>query len=102
MNKYRTIYSSAFAALFSVWFVVVITIWAELSAPLKDLLKNLTGHHWVTKSWGVVIVYLLLFAAAYNYRTVAGPVEIKRKVNHLVASSILGAIVLIGFFIWHS
>src|SRR3989344_3893952 len=64
MKKEKLVYASAIASILSIVFVVILTIWADLNAPLKDYLKSLSGHHWVTKSYGIVLVYfgaVLLF-----------------------------------------
>ncbi len=61
-NKNIKITSAALisAALVAV-FVVIITIYGELYAPLKDWLKVNFYHHWVGKSVLSVVLFLALF-----------------------------------------
>lgn len=40
--------------------VVVLTIVAELAAPVKTVLTQLMGHHWVTKGVAGLAVFVLL------------------------------------------
>ena len=94
-------YASSVAAILAIVFATVITIWAELDPGLKGFLKSVTGHHWVTKSWGVVLVYivgLILFSVL--------PKEIKdntvrRAVEWAIVAAILGALAIFSFFLWH-
>jgi ABC-type uncharacterized transport system permease subunit len=41
--------------------LAILTIWSELSKPLKDFLASLTGHHWTTKSVFSIILFILLY-----------------------------------------
>ena len=68
MNKITLIISSAYSAIISSVFVVVITIWADLAAPLKDWLKSVTGHHWTTKSVFTALIFTLVMIILYALR----------------------------------
>ncbi|OGE83491.1 MAG: hypothetical protein A3B10_03680 [Candidatus Doudnabacteria bacterium RIFCSPLOWO2_01_FULL_44_21] len=102
MNKLRLSIASVFAAECSIWFTVIITIWAELAPGLKNFLKALTGHHWVTKSWAAVIVFLVVLAFYYMTRQSANISQLTKGVNRLIMSVILGTVIVVGFFYWHS
>lgn len=101
MNKPKLIISSAYAAIVTIVFVVVITIWAELFAPLKDWLKSFSGHHWTSKS----IFSVLLFAAAtvvlYLLPRQYSDDHLKRTLGFLLVFTILGTVVITLFFTGH-
>lgn len=101
MNKTKLIISSAYAALITVIFVVVITVWAELSAPLKDWLKNFSGHHWTTKSIFSVVVYAASAVALYALFREGSGGGARRSLVLLLSGAVLGTIVLTLFFTGH-
>lgn len=101
MNKLKLISSSAYAAIITITFVVVITIWAELSAPLKDWLRSFSGHHWTSKSIFSILLYVA--ATALLYWTVYSPneVHLRRALVSLLISVTLGTIILTAFYTGH-
>lgn len=101
MQKLRIIVASSIASIASIVFVTVITIWAELSAPLKGSLQALTGHHWVTKSIGMMIVYAFVFAVAYAADGKIKPESGTKAVRALVAVTIASTLAVFLFFVWH-
>lgn len=101
MQKLRIIVASSIASIASIAFVTVITIWAELSEPLKESLKALTGHHWVTKSVSMIIVYALVFAAAYAIDGNIKPEAGVKALRSLIWAVVLGTFAIFAFFAWH-
>lgn len=101
MNRLKLIYSSATSAIFAIIVAVVITIAAEYSAAFKAFLKSWTGHHWTTKSWAVAIIYFAALAALYLSSRPPTPHTLRKILRLLVATAILGYIVLLGFYAWH-
>ncbi|MCR4278385.1 MAG: hypothetical protein NUV81_00575 [bacterium] len=101
MNKPKLIFSSAYAAIITIIFVVVITIGAELSASLKDWLKSFSGHHWTSKSIFSVLLYavatVVLYLSPYKYTDD----HLKRILDFLLASAVLGTVILTLFFMGH-
>ena len=101
MNKSKLIISSAYAAILTIIFVVVITIWAELSAPLKDWLKNFSGHHWTSKSIFSVLLYavatIVLYLSPHKY----SDDRFKKTLVFLLVFTILGTVILTLFFTGH-
>ncbi|OGY66037.1 MAG: hypothetical protein A3I89_00880 [Candidatus Harrisonbacteria bacterium RIFCSPLOWO2_02_FULL_41_11] len=97
----KLIFSSSIGATLAVIFATVITIWGELSPGMKDILKNISGHHWVTKSFGVLAVYLVVFVLTYWLGGIPTPVKVRRSLYMLLAAVILGGVAILGFFIWH-
>ncbi|MEK7589007.1 MAG: hypothetical protein AAB479_00030 [Patescibacteria group bacterium] len=100
MNKPKLINSSAYAAIITIVFIVVITIWAELSISLKDWLKNFSGHHWTSKSifsallFAVAAVVIYLLPHKYNDR-------LKGTLVFLLISTALGTVILTAFYTGH-
>lgn len=101
MHKPKLIISSAYAAIITIAFVVVITIWAELSAPLKDWLKNFSGHHWTSKSIFSVLLYAVTVTVLYFVPYKENYTHLKRTLNFLFMCSVLGTVILTLFFTGH-
>lgn len=100
-HKLKLITASAYAALLTVIFVVAITVWAELSVPLKDWLKNFSGHHWTTKSIFSVAVYAVATAVFYAVLRNRSATGAKRSLALLLWGTMLGTIILTLFFTSH-
>ena len=97
----KLIFSSSIGATLAVIFATVITIWGEFSPGLKDILKNISGHHWVTKSFGVLAVYLTVFILTYLLGGMPTPTKVRRSLCILLVMVCLGGMAILGFFIWH-
>ena len=101
MNNLKLIWSSALAAIITGIAVAVITIWADLYAPLKDILKTLTGHHWITKSLGSIILYLVLWGVLSASAGEKNGEQGKRALWLLFIFTILSALAIFAFYVWH-
>lgn len=101
MNKPKLIISSAYAAIITIVFVVVITILAELSVPLKDWLKNFSGHHWTSKSIFSVLLYAVATMVLYLSPQKHSDDRLKRILGSLLVFTILGTIIITLFFTGH-
>ena len=101
MNKPKLIISSAYAAVITIIFVVVITIFAELSAPLKDWLKNFSGHHWTSKSIFSVLIYALTTTVLYFSLPKHSNNSLKKTLGFLLILTLLGVIIITLFFTGH-
>ena len=102
MNKPKLIYASALSATLTAIFVTALTIVAELNPSLKSWLANLSGHHWTSKSWLSLGLYLISFALCYiiEHRVDARKVGI--SLSLAICSAILGIIILLLFFTAHN
>lgn len=89
------------AAITTNIFVVIITIWGELSAPLKDWLKNFSGHHWTSKSILSVLLYAATAVIFYFIFRNADETKTKKALLALLISLPLGALALTLFFAGH-
>lgn len=97
----RNMNSNALAAatVSVIWFVVLVTIGAELVAPLKSFLANVTGHHWVSKGVFAVVVFVTAYLIAARFAAEKGGDE--RSVYAVVGSAVAGGLGIFLFFVWH-
>jgi hypothetical protein len=100
-NKPKLIISSAYAAIITIVFVVVVTIWAELFAPLKDWLKNFSGHHWTSKSIFSALLYTAATIVLYLSPNKHSDTRLKETLGFLLMFTILGVIIVTLFFTGH-
>lgn len=100
MNKLNSIFASASAATTSIVLVVVMTLAAELSAPFKAWLAAFTGHHWVTKSWVALIVYILVFGFLKLTAKSATESQTRQAVFRLEMATVLGFVIILGFYLY--
>ncbi len=101
MNKPRLIFSSAVAAIITIIYAVVITIWAELSLPLKNWLVNFSGHHWTSKSIFSVLLYAVVTIVLYLIPSDPGENRLRKTLILLLVFTLLGTIALTAFFTGH-
>ena len=101
MRNLKLVFSSIISAFVAVVFVAAITVWAELSAPLKDWLKDLTGHHWVSKGVLMLAIYVLSFIIVYLFSKSTNINSVNQALKGLNWIVILGVVVIWGFFVWH-
>ncbi|MBI4128824.1 MAG: hypothetical protein HY460_02120, partial [Parcubacteria group bacterium] len=83
----RAVYSSSLAATLAIIVTTVITVWGELSPPLKDGLKDFSGHHWTTKSILVIAAYVLGFILVYVLRRNVAAQSVQRSLLALISST---------------
>ncbi|OGF67194.1 hypothetical protein A3H04_02575 [Candidatus Giovannonibacteria bacterium RIFCSPLOWO2_12_FULL_43_11c] len=102
MEKLKSIYASAYSATLTIASVVALTIGAELSAPFKNWLAGFTGHHWVTKSWISIIIFVLFFFVFRIAGKSVNELRTKRALLVLQTISILGFIAILGFYIYET
>lgn len=101
MNKPRLISASALSAIITIVFVVTITIWADLSVPLKNWLKSFSGHHWTSKSIFSALLYAGATAIFYgSFRNPSG-VVLRRLLVFLLIFMVLGVLSITAFYTGH-
>jgi hypothetical protein len=86
------------ATIATIWFVVVVTIAAEFSAPLKNLFVMIGGHHWTGKSIAAVAGFIACYLLHVRAKETEHP---ERGVMAAVWSTVLGGALVFGFFVWH-
>ena len=109
MHKQNLVQSLCVSAAVTVVFVVLITIAGELYRvpgadgklvnPIKDFLKALHGHHWVGKGVWAVLLFLITTGTLYFIDAKSGRTpSLKLAVSLATYATILGTVVLFGFF----
>ncbi|MBI4160310.1 MAG: hypothetical protein HY506_00185 [Candidatus Yanofskybacteria bacterium] len=102
MEKEKLIYASAISAFTNAVFVVSITIVAELSAPVKSWLANLSGHHWTSKSIISVLLYLAVLTIVYlAVKSDLSSSRIRRSLYLCLGSVIAGSLIIFAFYVGH-
>lgn len=76
------------------------TIGAELSAPFKNWLAGFTGHHWVTKSWISVLVFVLFFFVFRFAAKSADELRTRKALFLLQAVTVFGFFAVLGFYVY--
>ena len=100
-NKQKLVYASSLSAIASIIFVIVITIWAEESAPLKVWLAGLMGHHWVSKSVLSLAIYIVLLKIFYFIPKEMNGETIKKYLNVLTLTAFLGTGAILLYYTSH-
>lgn len=100
MDQLKSIYASCYSATVTILTVVAVTVSAELFIPFKNWLATLTGHHWVTKSWLVLIVFSLIYWVLRTLKNSPTAVQTRKALFTLVVVSLLGFLAILGFYIY--
>lgn len=100
MKIFKLIYSSAIAAITAIVAVTAATIASEMSHAFKNWLQSVTGHHWITKSWLSIIVFISGFLAVYFLAREPDDSRLRFALIALILSVWMGSAIIIGFFIW--
>lgn len=102
MKELRLIYAAAVSGIATIIAVTSVTIIAELVLPFKDFLKSLTGHHWITKSWFSLVLFLGLFIIIALIAQTPHSGKVGRALTWLMVVTILASLTLVIFFIWET
>jgi len=97
--SYRSV---SLAAIVTIIVVTVVTLVGELSAPVMKLLTYPTGHHWITKNFLSVIVFLVTLAIASGGSSAPEKSPVESGATNLLwvgATTVVCSAVLLGFFI---
>lgn len=101
MKSLKLVNSSSTAAGFSIALIAVLTIVAELSPALKAALTNFSGHHWVTKSILVVLVYLAGLAMAYLFSKNISLETVRKNLTILILVTAASTLAIFLFYVGH-
>lgn len=101
MKKSRLIYASSVAAFINAIFVTAVTIAAELNTPLKDWLKELSGHHWTSKSILSIALYIITLLLVYAILQDVSSRKVRNAVSFATWSAFAGSILIFAFFTGH-
>lgn len=82
--------------------IVVLTIAGELGKPLKAFLTQLTGHHWISKGFIALAIFLVLGGiVALFQRSPESEEEAALWAWILGGAALIGVVILFLFFIGH-
>lgn len=87
------------ATSWTIIFIVAMTIVSELYKPLKTILADLSGHHWVSKGIVALIFFVILYKLLYKktlYEKDSQNYELA-----VIGVTVLGGLAIFGFYIWH-
>jgi hypothetical protein len=94
----KILQSFTISAIVTIIFVALITIFSELSPPLKDWLKATFIHHWIGKgiiSIGIFSIFGLLGIALPHKANANFWLKV------LSVITILGFLAILGFYMYH-
>lgn len=83
--------SYAITSLFNVLLVIV----KENVPGVEDMMKGLTGHHWISHGLIVLIVFVIL---GFALRGSAARMPADRLINYIVGSTVISGLVLAFYF----
>ena len=101
MNKPKAIYSSATASTVAIVFVTLITIVAELRAPIKNWLASLSGHHWTSKGILSLLLYVIVALTIHFVVKDVGHRKVTRSLWVAIVATVLGSLLLLAFYTGH-
>lgn len=89
------------ATIVSIIYIPLITIVAELYAPLKDFLKNIFWHHWLGKSAILVILFIAvtLISGAFLSKHEEDNNRDSRFLTSVFWLSVFSALAVLLFFV---
>lgn len=101
MKNLKLLYSSNIAATVSIAIITFTTIAAELLPGFKSYLKSISGHHWLSKSYGVIIIYLIVLAFLNFAIKEVSMESLRRSFMFTLAALVFGSLAIFLFFVWH-
>ena len=72
----------------------------ENYAPLKDWMKSLSGHHWITH--GIFVIALFIVLGYFLSKTdLEKKIDADKTSGLVIAGTVLGGLIIVGFFFKH-
>lgn len=72
----------------------------EKYAPLKDWMKSLSGHHWITH--GIFVIALFIVLGYFLSKTdLEKKIDADKTSGLVIAGTVLGGLIIVGFFFKH-
>lgn len=84
------------ATIVTIISIVILTILAELSKEFKDLLANMTGHHWITKSLLAIAIFFLVYILGKNSKEQ----DTQKMAIKTLTITILGGLAIFLFYVY--
>lgn len=87
------------AAAVTIALVAVVTMGSELSAPFKELLSSIGGHHWIGKS----VLSLVFFGLLYLFFSKVSDDRFTLKdTGLLIGTVIVSGLAILIFYVLHA
>jgi uncharacterized membrane protein SirB2 len=78
----------------------LLVIAKENYTPLKDWMKSLSGHHWITHGIFVIILFIVL-GYVFSGIDLSKKIDADRTSSLVIAGTVLGGLIIVGFFFKH-
>lgn len=72
----------------------------ESYAPLKNLMKSLSGHHWITHGIFVIVLFIML-GYIFSKTDMDKKIDANNTSGLVIAGTVLGGLIIVGFFFKH-
>ena len=72
----------------------------ESYAPLKNLMKSLSGHHWMTHGIFLIVLFIVL-GYIFSRTDLDKKIDADRTSGLVIAGTIAGGLIIAGFFFKH-
>jgi ABC-type Fe3+-siderophore transport system permease subunit len=72
----------------------------ENYAPLKNWMKSLSGHHWITHGIFVIVLFIAL-GYIFSKTDMDKKIDADKTSGLVIAGTVLGGLIIIGFFFKH-
>lgn len=93
--KNTNISAMSISTIATIVLIVIITVYSELNQSFKDFLKNLAGHHWITKGIISLIFFILVYFILKNKLKES---NVNKYFQWVLISTILGFLVIFLFY----
>jgi len=72
----------------------------ENYAPLKNWMKSLSGHHWITHGIFVIVLFTVL-GYILSKAGLEKKIDADKTSGLVIAGTVLGGLIIVGFFFKH-
>ena len=72
----------------------------ESYAPLKNWMKSLSGHHWITHGIFVIVLFIVL-GYIFSKTDMDKKIDADKTSGMVIAGTVLGGLIIVGFFFKH-
>ena len=96
-------YSISFGLALAICSVInaLLVIAKEKNPALQAAMKNITGHHWITHSAFIILLFLALGFTLAQVKGGRGfPLAIHRLIHTIVGGIVLAGALIIGFYLF--
>jgi hypothetical protein len=81
-------------------FNALLIVAKEKYAPLKDWMKSLSGHHWITHAIFVIALFIVL-GYILSKADLEKKIDADKTSGMVIGGTLLGGLIIVGFFFKH-